>query len=153
MEALQNILDQQFAIIELSRQKKRREEPQIAIILDDLSADTRFIRNNKLLQILYTRGRHAKITTVTSVHKSNIVPPIVRAQATALFIFRQKSAASLAAFIEENSANVGKETLLQVYKIATEEPFSFLYVSLRATDVNDMFFIRFEKRMRIDSAS
>ena len=27
MEALQKILDQQFAIIELSRQKKRREEP------------------------------------------------------------------------------------------------------------------------------
>ena len=42
MEALQQILDQQFAIIELSRRKKRREEPQIAIILDDLSADTRF---------------------------------------------------------------------------------------------------------------
>ena len=90
MEALHKILDQQFAIIELSRQKKRREEPQIAIILDDLSADTRFIRKNKLLHVLYTRGRHAKITTVTSVHKANIVAPIVRAQATALFNFRQK---------------------------------------------------------------
>ena len=83
MEALQKILDQQFAIIELSRRKKRREEPQIAIILDDLSADTRFIRNNKRLHVLYTRGRHAKITTVTSAHKANIVAPIVRAQATA----------------------------------------------------------------------
>ena len=153
MEALQNILDQQFAIIELSRRKKRREEPQIAIILDDLSADPRFIRNNKLLHVLYTRGRHAKITTITSVHKSNIVAPIVRAQATALFVFRQKSAASLAAFIEENSANVGKEVLEKVYKLATAEPFQFLYVNLRATDVNEMFYIGFKQRIRITDAS
>ena len=38
------------------------------------------------------------------------------------------------------------------YPVATAEPFSFLYVDLRATDVNDMFFIGFSKRIRVNIA-
>ena len=60
----------------------------------------------------------------------------------------------LAGFIEENSANVGKDVLEQVYKLATAEPFQFLYVNLRATDPNEMFYIGFKQRIRItDSAN
>ena len=45
-----------------------------------------------------------------------------------------------------------KSDLERIYRVATAEPFSFLYVDLRATDVNDMFFIGFSKRIRVNIA-
>ena len=97
-DAMSKILDQQFAIVELSRQKKRKAEPSILIIIDDFSAEPEMTRNNRLVNRLYTRGRHARISTITSVHRiKNVVNPIVRAQSTAMFLFRQKAMLELSA--------------------------------------------------------
>ena len=120
---MSKILDQQFAIVEQSRQKKRKAEPSVLIIIDDFSAEPEMTRNNRLVNRLYTRGRHAPISTITSVHRiKNVVNPIVRAQATALFIFRQKAFLELQNFLEENSATVGKDILEKIYRIAVAEP-------------------------------
>ena len=80
MEKLANIIDLQFKMIELSRKHGRKKEPQIAICLDDVSDNPRFSKN-PLLTKLYSRGRHANITTVCSVHRSRgILNPVVRSQ-------------------------------------------------------------------------
>ena len=79
----------------------------------------------------------------------NVLNPIIRAQATALFIFRQKAFLELANFPEENYATVGKDVLEKVYRIATAQPYQFLYVDLRQTDVNEMFYIGFQQRIRV----
>ena len=123
-------------------------------IRDSFSAEPEMTRNNRLVNRLYTRGRHARISTITSVHRiKNVVNPIVRAQATALFIFRQKAFVELQNFLEENSATVGKDILEKVYRIAVAEPYQFLYVDLRATDPNEMFFIGFKQRIRVSDVS
>ncbi len=44
-----------------------------------------------------------------------------------------------------------REDLERIYRIATEEPYPFLYVDRRATDVHDIFFIGFSKRIRTNS--
>ena len=75
----------------------------------------------------------------------------MRAQATALFVFRQKAFLELQSFLEENSATVGKDILEQVYRLATSQPFQFLYVNLKTTDVNEMFYIGFQQRIRVTS--
>ena len=153
-DPMSKILDQQFAIVELSRQKKRKAEPSILILIDDFSSEPEMTKNNRLVNRLYTRGRHARISTITSVHRiKNVVNPIVRAQATALFIFRQKAFLELQNFLEENSATVGKDILEKVYRIAVAEPYQFLYVDLRATDPNEMFYIGFKQRIRVSDAS
>ena len=148
---MEKTVDEQFAIIKLSRAKKRKMEPNILFIIDDFSAEPEMTRHNRLVNKLYTRGRHARISTITSVHKTkNVVNPIVRAQATALFIFRQKAFLEVQAFLEENSATVGKGVLEAVYKLAVSQPFQFLYVNLKATDVNEMFYIGFQQRIRVN---
>ena len=82
----------------------------------------------------------------------NVVNPIVRAQATALFVFRQKAFMELQAFLEENSATVGKAILERVLATMESGPFQFLYVNLRAgNDLNNMFFIGFQSGIRITS--
>ena len=52
-------------------------------------------------------------------------------------------------FIGEVSAIYPKKTILELYNMATEEPYSFLYVNLRAKRKQDTFYIRFEKRIEI----
>ena len=69
-KAMEEIIDAQFAIIELSRQKKRKEENQILIMIDDFSSEPEMTRSNRLVNKLYTRGRHARISTVCSVHRT-----------------------------------------------------------------------------------
>ena len=45
----------------------------------------------------------------------------------------------LETFVEEAGAVYDKKTLLALYNAATEEPFSLLYVKLRAKSKDDMF--------------
>ena len=46
-----------------------------------------------------------------------------------------------------------KDDLERIYRVATESPFAFLYVDLRATDINEMFYIGFKQRIRVSDAS
>ena len=64
--------------------------------------------------------------------------------------FRLKNASELMSFIEENSAIVDKQQLLDMYHQAVNDaPYSFFYVNMNAKNVNDMFLIRFEHSFKI----
>ena len=52
-------------------------------------------------------------------------------------------------FIDEVSAVLDKKTLLELYNIATAEPYSFLYVKLTAKNRDEMFYHNFTKRFMI----
>ncbi|MCR9134251.1 MAG: hypothetical protein NXI08_16915, partial [bacterium] len=54
-------------------------------------------------------------------------------------------------FIMEQSALVDKQTLMKIYQMAVnDQPFSFLFVKLRESDVNKIFMVRFEKEIHIN---
>ena len=57
----------------------------------------------------------------------------------------------LESFIEECSALANKKDLLEIYNMAVEVPYSFLYVKLNAKSKKDMFYINFSKRIEIDN--
>ena len=44
-----------------------------------------------------------------------------------------------------------RNDLERIYRLATDEPYQFLYVNLRATSVSDMFLIGFSKRIRVNT--
>ena len=53
-------------------------------------------------------------------------------------------------FIEENSAIVDKEQLLNMYHKAVDaKPYSFFNVNMNSKDVNNLFYVRFEKAFKI----
>ena len=83
-----------------------------------------------------------------ATQKYNAVSPIVRVNATELYIFRLRSSQDLNTVIEENSALVDKATLMKVYRLATAEPVSFLFINLQEKTLGQMFMIRFAKRFR-----
>ena len=43
-----------------------------------------------------------------------------------------------------------KNTLLEIYNIATQEQYSFLFVDLMKQNINDIFKIRFSKKMIVE---
>ena len=43
-----------------------------------------------------------------------------------------------------------KKLMLELYNIATEEPYSFLFINLMKADVNEMFYKRFDAKLVID---
>ena len=43
-----------------------------------------------------------------------------------------------------------KNTLLEIYERATEERFSFLFVNLMKSDINEVFMIKFDRKFIVD---
>ena len=77
---------------------------------------------------------------VVATQKFNALHPIIRVNASELFVFRLRNNQDLQKNIDEVSALIDKQTLLEMYKMATKEAYSFLYIKLTAKDINDMFY-------------
>ena len=90
------------------------------------------------------------VSTITTTQKFNAIHPIIRVNATELYVYRLRNMKDLDTFIDEVSAVFDKKTLLELYNIATSEPYSFLYVKLTAKDRNEMFYQNFTKHFKIE---
>jgi hypothetical protein len=65
-------------------------------------------------------------------------------------VFKLRNQGDLDAFVDEVSAVTDKKTLLDMYQLATHEPFSFLYVKLSSKDHNKMFMIKFRSYIQLE---
>ena len=83
---------------------------------------------------------------MVATQKFNALHPIIRVNASELFVFRLRNNQDLQTFIDEVSALVDKQTLLEMYKMATKEAYSFLYIKVTAKDINDMFYKKMVKK-------
>ena len=132
-ENLERIIDTQRKVTEHLKSKKDTKKLfQILIIIDDWADSPDFSRKSQLLHALFTRGRHSGISTIVSTQKFTALHPIIRVNATELYVFRLRNYRDLEAFVEEVSALIDKKSLMEIYNLATTEPFSFLTVDLTA---------------------
>ena len=127
------------------KDKKHEKIYNILIIVDDFSDDAQFSRHSSILWSLYTRGRHNHISTICSIQKWKSLANIVRVNCTEIYVYRMRNQNDLESLLEELSALYDKQTLLQIYNIATAEHYFFLYINLMAKKKEEMFFLRFEK--------
>ena len=116
-------------------------------MIDDFADDRRLVRNSQLLHSLYIRGRHLAISTITSTQVYNAISPIIRKNATNLYVFKLRNYKDLEALLEELSALSDKQTILDIFKIATGEPHSFLFVDLTAKSIRDMFYKSLKQKL------
>ena len=136
----------------------------IPSIVDDFADSKSFSGNSPLLNQLYVRGRHNSICIITASQKYNALSPIIRVNSRQLFFFRLRNYREIETMVEELSAvwikkssvadakNLAeaKKLMLEVYNIATEEPYSFLFINWMKADVNEMFYKRFDAKLVID---
>ena len=118
----------------------------ILIVLDDM-VDVDRTRHSKVLNPLFVRGRHAFITVINSVQYYYNLPTVIRKQISDLFLFKIRNKTDLDAVIEEMSALYHKQTLLKMYHFCTDQPYGFLWISLRAKSPHDMFHFKLEKKL------
>ena len=143
------IMDTQMKITDYMKKQKKTKMFQVLIIIDDFADDPKFVRSSKLLHSLYTRGRHSYISVITATQVFNALHPIIRKNATDLYVYKLRNNKDLESLIEELSALAPKKVLLEMYALATAEPYSFWYINLMAKKVSDMFYIRFELKMSL----
>ena len=108
---------------------------------------------SKLLHSLYTKGRHNNISTIVSNQKFAAIHAIIRVNATSLIVYWLRNNRELESFLEEVSGLSSKKELLSVYKVATEDEYSFLYIHLAARNVSEMFFKNFTGRIESEDVS
>ncbi len=148
-DALLKIIDTQTKVTNYMKKEGKKKMFQVLIIIDDFADNPQFSRSSKLLHALYTRGRHSFISTITATQVLVALSPIIRKNATEIYVYRLRNYKDLESLLEELSALAPKKTLLDMYQMATAEPYSFWYINLMSKDTSKMFHIRFEKRMTI----
>ena len=151
--AVQELLARHHKITKMCKDRGMTKLYGSLFIVDDMADDQRVMRSSRSLWQLFVRGRHAGISTILSTQKYRALAPIIRVNATDLFVFRLRSQAELMAICEENSAAYGKEVTEKIILRATEEPYSFLWINLRATRPEDLFWLKFRGRLRPRTAS
>ena len=149
-EALENIIDTQHKIVKYMKEKGHKKLYQILIVIDDHADDEKFSKRSRLWNQLYIRGRHFMISTITSTQKFRAIGNIIRINITELIVFRLRNQHDLEAFIEEVSALADKKTLMDIYNLATQEPYSFFYVKLKSKFTDHILYVRFEKRIELE---
>ena len=118
-------------------------------MIDDVADQPEFGRRSKLLHCLSTRGRHNQISTIISCQRLTAQAPIIRSNVTDMFVFRLRNYSCLQILLDELSALIDKQTMLDIYKEAIKEPWAFLLIKLREKDLNNMFMIGFSKKNKI----
>ena len=146
---MEHVIETQRKVTLKLWERKQTKLYSILIIVDDFADEANFTRHSKLLHSLFTRGRHSAASTVVASQKINAISQIIRVNATALVIFSLRNQKDLDSYLEENGALVDKKTLLDIYHMGTAEPYSFLYLDLTATKINDIFHIGFNKKILI----
>ena len=154
---IQSILKKQEKIHDMLKNKVYADKswkgkkwlPQILIIISDHADNPRAVhRAGGILETLFTRSRHYGTSCWVDSQAIKLLSPSVRLNLTGMAIFRLRSMHDLQAFLDEYSAlGIDKKTLLEMYKAATKDQYSFLYVNMLARSTEEMSFKRFEARL------
>ena len=137
-KVLSNIIEEQRAIIKYQKQKGHKRLFGILVIFDDM-LNTREAIRGKQIETLYTMGRHFCASVWCSTQAYRRISNVVRMNSDHEFIWRLRNGGDLRAWVEENSAIVGEEKLMQIYNSAVLKPFGYLWLKKVATDDNDLF--------------
>ena len=68
----------------------------------------------------------------------------------ALIGYRLRNSNDVESVLEEVSGLTGKKELLAIYKAATDDEYSFLYVNLAARKISEMFYENFTGRIELE---
>ena len=141
---LEKIISTQSKLILQQKKQKDTKLYSVLVVVVDFADDPSFSRHSKVLHSLFTRGRHNSISNIVSTQKLTAIAPIIRVNDTFLIVYRLRNSKDLETFLEELSAMLPRKELIELYQLATKEPYSFLYINLVAKTLNNMFYINFK---------
>ena len=99
----------------MKNQKNTNKLYSVLVVVDDFADDPSFSKQSKMRHALYTSARHNSISTITATQKFSSIAPIIRVNATEIYVYRLRNYRDLETFIDEVSAVADKKTLLHLY--------------------------------------
>lgn len=125
-----------------AKKKNKGKKPAYLIIYDDIIHDLVRKKDTRLICMLCTQNRHRHITNVYLLQKYNTyLPVVVRSNLDCISYYRTDNKGELEAFVKEQ--NQDEDALIQMYKFATKEPFSFLHINMYSPKTR--FYHRFDE--------
>lgn len=151
-EDIFDIYDTENQTIAPPKHKYNGKKPVMLCFFDDIQGGNIFSTKSKIHNVTI-KHRHLgqlkeggalglSMIFATQTYKSNAygLPRTVRAQATHILLFKTKDASELDEISSEFSGEIPKETFMQVYEYATEEPHSFLFIDLHPKPTDPSIF-------------
>ena len=136
--ALEKILKTQEGIIKYQKSKGETQLYSILVIFDDMMTSRQAMRG-RLIDVIYSRGRHLGISVITSLQSVRKVSTVVRQNSEHILTWRLRSASDLDSLLEENSAIVDLDTLQEMYWKAVRKPYGYLWIDKSTNDEDEMF--------------
>ena len=100
---------------------------QNLIVFDDFVTE----KDQHKIKDLFIRSRKRNTSIIYMSQSYFGVPKIIRLQSSDIFIFNIPSKRELIEIQKVHATKVDKDTFIKIYRMATEEPFSFLYIDTR----------------------
>ena len=122
---------------ETKPKKSKYQAPEYMIVFDDLSSE---LKSPSLLSLLKF-NRHYKTKLIISSQWLHDLLPESRKQIDLFLIFKGFPEDKIALIYKDCDSSIPFETFYQIYKQATKEPHSFMYVDSRS----DTFRSNFDK--------
>lgn len=131
-------------VVYCMKEQQRNAICQVFIIIVDFACSPYVTQNRTVLRQSYTCGRHQMIFPITATSAFKARSPIARQHTIELHIYRLRHHAAFDPIIEEVIPIYDKKTLYQWYRMATDEPYSSVYITLASRYINVMFYVRCE---------
>lgn len=138
---IQKIVDAQHKI---AMEEGIDKAPRVLVILDDFIDNVKLV-NSKVLQLLFTQGRHDGISTWVSVQAYNACPLRCRKQLNNIIAFGSSDRNEIEALMEHKHRDLTDREFTRLFDLCTKEPYSFMHINLnlKGHENNKMYRKRF----------
>ena len=137
-KVLADIIAEQSEIIKWQKSKNHKRLFGLLIVFDDMMNSREAVRG-KQIEILYSRGRHNFCSVWCSTQSYRKISNVVRMNSDHELVWRLRNGQDLANWLMENSAIVGEEKLMEIYRKATTPTWGYLWLNKAATSDDDLF--------------
>ena len=144
---LEELIERHKKVNQYLKAKKQKKGFCILVLVDDFAdAGENVMRSStNVLTSLFVRGRHTGCACWLLSQKTRVISLICRTNFCWMLIWRMRNAKELTAIIEELDALVDRQTLMEMYRMATADKHGFLYVNL-LNERDQMFYKGFDQR-------
>ena len=146
-DALVRLLGDHEKLVKKLKSRKTNDSvelPAALFIFEDLADDPAAMRRSAILS-MYVRMRHINCSCALLVQKYKLLSPIVRVNATVLLVWKLRNETESDQVCEDLSGRYGFKRTLEIYRLCTEEQYSFLMCDA----LRDTFFKRFELEVKV----
>lgn len=124
-------LQKQDEIINILGEKgySKHVADRILIICDDQAGLFRGGNNNNPIVNYVIKHRHVSTSCIIVTQAYKAVPKTIRTNCNSLILFEIPNLSELHAIYEENPEGLNEKEWTKVYKYATKDPYSFMYIN------------------------